>query len=166
LLVSIYCFSNIYIERGIITDDPVTHDSYITHDSYDAIYFSIVTWTTLGYGDFRPTPDARAWAAAEAFSGYLFMGILVGLIIGLLIPRKSEFSGRAPHLTPRQWWAVFSVLSFVGVFIAADFFIQREIESTVVIIGLTAATWLALIGFAYLAGLTVAWVRRRFKQSQ
>ncbi len=43
----------------------------------DYIYFSTVTFTTLGYGDFSPTPEARLIAAAEAFLGNMHLGILV-----------------------------------------------------------------------------------------
>lgn len=47
--------------------------------SADALYFSTVTWTTLGYGDIHPSADARAYAAIEAFFGYLFMGLMVAV---------------------------------------------------------------------------------------
>jgi len=83
LFMFIYCFSNIYLEYGII------NDKIITHECNDTIYFSIVTWTTLGYGDFQPTENSRIWAAIESMMGYIYMGILVGLIIsGLTHPRK------------------------------------------------------------------------------
>ena len=45
--------------------------------STDVLYFSIVTWTTLGYGDFRPSPDTRMYAASQAVLGYFYMGILI-----------------------------------------------------------------------------------------
>jgi hypothetical protein len=43
------------------------------------LYFSIVTWTTLGYGDFTPPAAIRMIAAIQAMLGYIFLGILVGL---------------------------------------------------------------------------------------
>ena len=49
-------------------------------DYVDALYFSIVTWTTLGYGDFQPTGAFKLFAAIEAVYGYVFLGLLVGLI--------------------------------------------------------------------------------------
>ena len=49
-----------------------------------AIYFSVVTWTTLGYGDLRPLEELRILAAIEAALGYLYLGLIVGLIGGLL----------------------------------------------------------------------------------
>jgi hypothetical protein len=43
----------------------------------DALYFSVVTFTTLGFGDFRPVgTGARLLAGAEAFSGALMMALL------------------------------------------------------------------------------------------
>ncbi len=98
LLTFIYCFSNIYVEHGI------TSDGEVTHDQYNALYFSMVTWTTLGYGDFQPTPDARFWASFEALLGYVFMGILVGLTVALFTPVKSQFSGKTPARKPHQKW--------------------------------------------------------------
>ncbi len=96
LLAFIYSFSNIYVEHGI------TSGGDVTHDRYNALYFSIVTWTTLGYGDFHPTPDARIWASFEALLGYVFMGILVGLTVVLLTPVKSQFWGKTPARKPHQ----------------------------------------------------------------
>lgn len=45
----------------------------------DALYFSIVTWTTLGYGDLLPIAEMRLLAAAEALLGYVYFGIFVAL---------------------------------------------------------------------------------------
>ncbi len=46
-----------------------------------AIYFSIVTWTTLGYGDFAPAGELRLLAAMQAALGYVFLGLIVGLAL-------------------------------------------------------------------------------------
>ena len=50
-------------------------------DFWQALYFSIVTWTTLGYGDIVPLGWARALAASEALVGYLIMGVLVAALV-------------------------------------------------------------------------------------
>ncbi len=50
-------------------------------DHLDALYFSIVTWTTLGYGDFSPPPDIRLVAALEAILGFTAFGLLIGIAI-------------------------------------------------------------------------------------
>ena len=44
-----------------------------------ALYFSVVTWTTLGYGDFTVLPPLRLIAAAQALLGYVFLGLTLGL---------------------------------------------------------------------------------------
>lgn len=51
---------------------------------WSGLYFSIVTWTTLGYGDLHPTAPLRLVAAAEAILGYIFSGILIGLLVAQL----------------------------------------------------------------------------------
>jgi Ion channel len=68
----------------------------LTHNPADCLYFSLITWTTLGYGDIRPSAAARAIAATEAMSGYLFMGLYLAFMFQALSflatywqPRKS-----------------------------------------------------------------------------
>lgn len=56
----------------------------------DSFYFSVVTWTTLGYGDFTPYKDVRIFAAVEALFGYLFMGLLIGKVLSLLTTPASR----------------------------------------------------------------------------
>jgi hypothetical protein len=54
------------LDDGQRKDDPVT-----------CLYFSIVTWTTLGYGDLKPTPQIRLVAASEAIAGYIGMAMFI-----------------------------------------------------------------------------------------
>lgn len=49
-------------------------------DAVSCVYFSLVTWTTLGYSDLIPKGPARLVAGLEAFSGYL---VMAGLIVAL-----------------------------------------------------------------------------------
>jgi Ion channel len=54
----------------------------ILNDGPTALYFTVVTWTTLGYGDFLPANQAtRAVAAGEAVTGYLIMAVLVAALV-------------------------------------------------------------------------------------
>jgi len=47
----------------------------------NAIYFSVVTFTTLGYGDISPVGVARFVAAAEAFMGSFMMALFVVVFV-------------------------------------------------------------------------------------
>ncbi|MCP5036805.1 MAG: two pore domain potassium channel family protein [Rhodobacteraceae bacterium] len=44
---------------------------------FDRLYFSIVTFTTLGYGDISPSGDFRLLAASQAFMGFIFVPIII-----------------------------------------------------------------------------------------
>ncbi|MDH3355730.1 MAG: potassium channel family protein [Chromatiales bacterium] len=75
-ITNIFLFAYLYRVFGINTSC-----GDITHGLLDSIYFSIVTWTTLGYGDFSPTEVLRIPAAIEALLGYTYMAILIGLLL-------------------------------------------------------------------------------------
>ncbi len=50
----------------------------------DYFYYSVVTITTLGYGDMLPVSrPARAFAALEAVSGVFYMSVIVARFVGL-----------------------------------------------------------------------------------
>lgn len=54
-------------------------------------YFSLVTITTVGYGDITPvTPVARAFANLEAVVGQLYLVILVSWLVGMYVSKKSK----------------------------------------------------------------------------
>jgi hypothetical protein len=75
----VMCFAYAYMQLGIHSAEAGD-----TKDPTTCLYFSAVTFTTLGYGDFAPTPDARLIAAFEAFFGYLFLGTYAAAIVVLL----------------------------------------------------------------------------------
>jgi hypothetical protein len=55
------------------------------------LYFSLVTVTTVGYGDITPaTSIAQISAALEAALGTLYIAILIGRIVGQLTPRLAR----------------------------------------------------------------------------
>lgn len=59
----------------------IKFDGSVTNTFGEAIYFSIVTFTTLGYGDYQPILVGRYFAAVQALAGYLVLGLTVGAII-------------------------------------------------------------------------------------
>lgn len=46
----------------------------------DSIYFSCITWATVGYGDIAPLESTRMITALEAFTGILSMPILASIV--------------------------------------------------------------------------------------
>jgi hypothetical protein len=72
MFMNVVGFGLIYSNLGLNAPD-LNHNFQIG----DFMYFSVVTWTTLGYGDFTPNADSRMYAAIEAVYGYFYSGILV-----------------------------------------------------------------------------------------
>ena len=58
IYVTIFAFATLYQRAGIL------YGQEISFSPVDALYFSVVTWTTLGYGDFQPTESLRLLAAS------------------------------------------------------------------------------------------------------
>jgi voltage-gated potassium channel len=54
-------------------------------------YYSLVTLSTLGYGDITPvTPLARSLAALEAVAGQLYIAVLIAFMVGTHIAQKGR----------------------------------------------------------------------------
>jgi len=52
-------------------------------------YYSLVTLSTLGYGDITPlSPFARSLSALEAITGQLFIAITIARLVGTHIAQK------------------------------------------------------------------------------
>ena len=74
ILQTILAFALIYEVLGLVP--PNAGETGIKRDF---VYFSAVTFSTLGFGDFQPKPDARLYAAAQSILGNLHLGIIVGV---------------------------------------------------------------------------------------
>jgi len=48
--------------------------------SAESIYFSVISWTTLGYGDYSPLGSLKWVAASEAVLGYLFISVVIAVV--------------------------------------------------------------------------------------
>ena len=58
------------------------------------IYYSLVTLTTMGYGDITPvSPVARSLATSEAFTGQLYLAILISRLVALELAARRNASG-------------------------------------------------------------------------
>jgi len=90
-LVLIICyFAAVYKLLGIIdtTSDKEVNPSWLT-----SFYFSVVTWSTLGFGDYKPNQLTQVWVMAEALMGNVFMGLLIAKIIiinQVRLPKEKE----------------------------------------------------------------------------
>lgn len=82
----ILAFAGMYQRLGII--DTTQQGSPVVYDLLTSIYYSVVTFTTLGYGDFQPTSGARPIAALQAFTGYLILGLLASTAATLVHPTE------------------------------------------------------------------------------
>jgi voltage-gated potassium channel len=74
-VVAQYVFIKLYETVGLRTSQG------ITYDKWDAVYFSIITWTTTGYGDLVPIGASRWVACSEALLGTLYNGIILASVI-------------------------------------------------------------------------------------
>jgi hypothetical protein len=71
--------------------DPSAFTGAGTSVAHPWTYYSLVTLTTMGYGDITPVhPAARSLAVAEALTGQLYVAILISRLVALeLQARKS-----------------------------------------------------------------------------
>lgn len=88
--IDIISFALHYWNSGILNSKGEVDKTFIS-----AIYFSITTFTTLGYGDFRPLPEIRLVTSVQALSGMLTMAIGASLVWlwcqENLIPKEMAF---------------------------------------------------------------------------
>lgn len=86
LALLLAAFASMYQQIGII--DNTVGGYPVRGDFWSALYYSVVTFTTLGYGDFYPRGVGRALAALEALTGYLILGILASTAASVISPNE------------------------------------------------------------------------------
>jgi len=62
-------------------------------DFSDALYFLLITYTTVGYGDVTVGPDYTLYAAMAAVTGLLNFGLSTAFLVGLftrLLPAELD----------------------------------------------------------------------------
>ncbi|MCC1498321.1 potassium channel family protein, partial [Alcanivorax sp. 1008] len=84
MYVCIIGFAAHYLHLGIM------YSGDIVHEPAASLYFSVVTWTTLGYGDFQPAEAVRGLAASQVLLGTLFMPLLLAAFISVIQDKSGD----------------------------------------------------------------------------
>lgn len=84
LIWLILVFATVYWQHGLLVSGRFREVSFV-----ESIYFSVTTWTTLGYGDMGPPERIRHITSIQALMGYIGTGIWVA-VAGLWISEKTE----------------------------------------------------------------------------
>lgn len=79
-------FGAVYQKLGII--DTTRSGSPVVHEFWISVYYSVVTFTTLGYGDFYPQGIGRALAGMQALTGYIVLGLLASVTASVVSPHS------------------------------------------------------------------------------
>jgi hypothetical protein len=90
ILAVIAAFSLLYQSAGLIGPDG------LSREWLDCFYFSAITFTTVGYGDFRPVPEARPIALIEALYGYIGLGLFLGVVVAVATSSLRPSAPREP----------------------------------------------------------------------
>lgn len=93
LFAFIFTFASLYnpdiLTYTYSTPDLLTRTPDAYWDFSDTLYFSLVTLTSLGYGDISPLlAHARMFAALEAVVGQMYLAVFVARLVGLMISQS------------------------------------------------------------------------------
>jgi hypothetical protein len=76
----------------VLSPGSIQHSTSVTADRHaELLYFSLVTLSTIGYGDVVPLQgEVRILAALEGIAGVLYIAITVALLVSAYRPRSSS----------------------------------------------------------------------------
>ena len=82
-------FINLVDPGGSLTGTGAGTGPTGAHQFNDFLYFSFITLTSVGYGDYAPVgPTARSLAMFEGVFGQLYLAIMIARLVGLHASRK------------------------------------------------------------------------------
>ena len=79
IFLMMYTFATILYMNNLVVDNTGNFVSF-----YDVFYFSGVTWTTVGYGDYIPVGVGKALAIFESMLGWVLMSLITAIFIRIL----------------------------------------------------------------------------------
>ena len=95
-----FLFTSIYTASDLLGAAPLFGKAVGPH-TYS--YFSFVTLTTTGYGDFVATTDlGRRFAVIEAMSGQIFLATMVARLVAMFRPTRSPGQPDGPEPAERS----------------------------------------------------------------
>jgi hypothetical protein len=90
-------FASIYEALAFWMPDSFLYGNDHQRDVDGLMYFSLVTLSTVGYGDIVPVlPQARVLAVLEAVLGQLYLAVLMARLVGLHLSHSSSLTPPAP----------------------------------------------------------------------
>ena len=76
-------WATLYLAMDAVSPGSIRIESHTAERQTDLLYFSLVTLSTIGYGDIVPlSGEARILAALEGVTGVLYIAITVALLVG------------------------------------------------------------------------------------
>ena len=82
VLLLMTAYAAVYTQFGIV--NLRGSENEVTKDFWQCAYYSVVTFTSLGYGDYVPQGLGKVMACLEALTGYLVLGIVASSSASLL----------------------------------------------------------------------------------
>lgn len=108
VLLLVHISSAIFQYALLFRRDGLIFSGGVSHSFRDALYFSVTTWTTVGYGDFTASPAMRLVTSAEALMGTASLALAVSylwlFVSEQLLPSDhSLLDGSKLHVPTLTW---------------------------------------------------------------